>query len=194
MKRKITIMLVLLILSSILFGCAEQTTLENPMIVSTPDPREVQLVPENEEQANTQNEGNPPSGNNVPGLRRTDAARAAATVDVDLTALSSTMLSAEIANIIANSRDYLGKVIRINGMYSNIHISATDMVYHFIITVEGDDCCQEGLEFTVPGRYVFPDDFPKQRTRIEVDGVFSVIEEQGQRFFYLAADDIFILD
>ena len=114
-------------------------------------------------------------------------------VDIDLTVLSTTVLSAELMNIIVNSEDYLGKTIRVRGTYYYLFYEQTGKYYHYVITKEGDECCQEGIEFMLSGEPVFPDDFPLVKTPIEVEGVFSLYEELDRRYYYLAVDDIFLL-
>ena len=114
-------------------------------------------------------------------------------VDIDLTVLSSTVLSAEIMNIIVNAEDHLGKTIRVKGTYFYLFFEQTGKYYHYVITKEGDECCQEGLEFILSGDPVFPDDFPTMKTPIEVEGVFSLYNEQDRRYYYLAVDDIFLI-
>jgi len=120
--------------------------------------------------------------------RTTD--RDAVHVDVDLTVLSETVLSAELMNIIVNSDDYIGKTIRVAGTYFYIFYEPTGQIYHYVITKQGDACCQEGLEFIWNGEHVFPDDYPATGTPIELIGVFSRDESESIRFFYLATDDI----
>ena len=159
--------------------------------------RNVQDIPVSETPNNetTQNEASlrevPPVEN--PGTYRTPEERALSKVDIDLTVLSATVLSAELMNIIINSEDYLGKTIRVSGTYYNLFFEQTGSYYHYVITKAGDECCQEGMEFRLSGDPVFPDDFPRMRTIIEVEGVFSTYEELGREYYYLAVDDIFLL-
>jgi len=119
--------------------------------------------------------------------------REAVQVDVDLTVLSETVLSAELMHIILNSDDYVGKTIRVRGTYYSLFHEASGEFYHYVITKQGDECCQEGLEFVWNGDHTFPDDYPEMGTPIELYGVFSRYQGEGIRFFYLAVDDISIL-
>jgi len=121
------------------------------------------------------------------------AARQDVHVDVDLTALSSTMAQAEFINILTNPSDYLGKTIRVRGPYFNINFQEFGEVFHFVMVIEGDECCRMGFEFILSGDYAYPDDFPSQYARIEITGVLSVIEHGEQNFLYLATDEITLL-
>jgi len=129
----------------------------------------------------------------IPGTRRTPEERETAPIDIDLTVLNATMLSAEIRNMYSNGKEFMGKTIRVSGPYSYIPYEALGIQYHYVITKQGDACCQEGFEFIWNGDHVFPDDYPKVGTSIEVDGVFGIYEEDGSSYYYLAIDDIFIL-
>ena len=114
-------------------------------------------------------------------------------VDVDLTRLSETVLSAELMNILANSKDYIGKTIKVSGIYSFAFHEPSGEIYHYVITKQGDACCQEGLEFIWAGDHVFPDDYPAMGTPIVVYGEFTRYQGEGFRHFYLAIDDIHLL-
>ena len=102
-------------------------------------------------------------------------------------------MSAEMTNIYNSPDDYLGKTIRASGTYSAIIAQGTDTATHYIITIDGDDCCQEGFEFRWSGNRNFPRDFPNVRAAIEIEGVFSFYRDNDRRFFYIAVDDIFLL-
>ena len=180
--------------STLISGCTNNETPQSDEVAE----RNVQDIPTNETPGNetTPNESparEAPAVHNNPGTHRTEEERASSKVDIDLTKLSSTVLSAELMNIIVNSEDYLGKTIRVSGTYYNLFFEQTGSYYHYVITKAGDECCQEGIEFRLSGDPVFPDDFPRMRTIIEVEGVFSTYEELGREYYYLAVDNIFLL-
>lgn len=114
----------------------------------------------------------------------------AISVDMDLTVLSSTMLSAEYINIVTNPENYAGKIIKVSGIYTGIYYAPNDRYYHFVITKDGDACCQEGFEFALNGENRFPHDYPKDKAKIEVIGIFSSYDDQGSTNYRLAVDDI----
>ena len=121
-----------------------------------------------------------------------DVNRDAVHVDVDLTGLSTTVLSAEMMNIIVNSQDYLGQTIRVSGTYDFIIHEPTGEYYHYIITVLGDECCREGFEIVLNGDSIGRDNYPAVGAQIQVDGVFSRYDGSVALFrhYYLAIDDI----
>ena len=50
-------------------------------------------------------------------------------VDVDLTKLSSTFVYSEVYNMVTNPGDYIGKTVKMKGMYSVYHDESTDKYY-----------------------------------------------------------------
>ena len=113
-------------------------------------------------------------------------------VDVDLTALSSTMVYAEVYNIMTNPDDYFGKTIKVSGPYAALYYDKTGLFYHYVVIEDATLCCQNGLEFIWNGEHAFPDDYPDERTQIEITGMFGSYKEFGQDCYYLDVDDILI--
>ena len=114
-------------------------------------------------------------------------------IDIDLSELSRIMVQAEFQNILTNSADNIGKTIRVNGLYYSLFWEQADRHLHYVMIVDGDECCRMGFEFMLVGDSVFPDDYPAQYTLIEVTGIFSRYNELGATYLYLAVDEIVIL-
>ena len=114
-------------------------------------------------------------------------------IDVDLTVLSSTMVYAEVYNIMTSPDEYMGKTIKMNGPYYASFYDETGLYYHYVVIEDATACCQQGLEFIWKGDHKFPDDYPEEETKIEVTGVFGSYDELGDTYYYLAVDDISII-
>ena len=115
-----------------------------------------------------------------------------AAVDIDFTVLSSMMVFAEFYNIMLNPDDFVGKIIKMNGLYYASVFDKDDYYSHYITVGEGDACCAQGFEFKWNGEHKFPDDYPKENTKIELTGAFSKYEKLGRTHYYLAVDNIAI--
>ena len=115
-------------------------------------------------------------------------------VDFDLTALSSTMVYAEVYNIMTEPDDYIGKTIKMKGPYYTTFYEETNLYYHYVIVEDATACCAQGLEFIWNGEHICPDDYPEEESKIEVAGVFGSYDELGSTYYYLAVDNIFIAD
>ena len=109
---------------------------------------------------------------------------------IDLTKLSSTLLYAEVYNIMNSPGDYIGKTIKISGAYSAQYYEPTDKVYHAVLIADAAACCSSGIEFAWSGEHSYPDDYPEVGSKIEVTGVFGSYEELGQTYYFLTTDGI----
>jgi hypothetical protein len=128
-------------------------------------------------------EGTDPQGNSTKSDR----------IDVDLTVLSSTMIYAEVSNIMSMPEAYIGKTIKVNGLYSPTYYDETGLYYHYVIIADVAACCQQGIEFIWNGDHVYPDDYPDEFTSIEIVGLFGSYQELDSTYYYLAVDDISVL-
>jgi len=131
------------------------------------------------------------SGNGSSETPKSSATTEPGDADIDLTVLSSTMLSAELINIRKNLDKYLGKTVKIRGVYSALYYEETEKYYFSVITyVDPAGCCSEGMEFAWNGDHVYPDDYPEEGTGIELVGKLESYEELGVRYCVLAVDEI----
>jgi len=103
-------------------------------------------------------------------------------VDVDLTTLSSTMVYSEVYNMMIMPEDYMGKTIKMNGMFSYMTDETTGNEYYACIIMDATACCSQGIEFELAGDYTYPDDYPEIGGDITVTGTFDVYEEDGYKY------------
>ena len=103
-------------------------------------------------------------------------------IDVDLTALSSTMVYAEVYNMMAAPEDYIGKTVKMNGMFASYHDEATDKYYFACVISDATACCSQGIEFVLTDEYSYPDDYPKEGEEVCVCGEFDTYQE-GDRTY-----------
>jgi len=114
-------------------------------------------------------------------------------LDVDFDGLSLTVAEDLYHDINNNSEDHMGQTIRAVGTYYPLFIPQSRSLYHYVVVVPGDDCCQLLFEFRISGDNMDLDNFPKEGTRIEVIGVFSRYVEGGVSYVYLADSELNIL-
>ena len=103
-------------------------------------------------------------------------------IDVDLTILSSTMVYSEVYNMMIMPEDYMGKTIKMNGMFSYMTDETTGNEYYACIIMDATACCSQGIEFELAGDYTYPDDYPEIGGDITVTGTFDVYEEDGYKY------------
>ena len=124
--------------------------------------------------------------------QKSDSEEDVITADVDFTVMSSTLITAEVYNLLTRPSEYMGKTIKIAGLYSPLYFSDTDNYYHYVTIPGADACCAQGIEFMRNGAYSYPDDYPKENAVIEVFGVYDSYEESDQTWYYLSVDNLVI--
>lgn len=107
-------------------------------------------------------------------------------VDIDLTQFSSTMVYSEVYAMNYSSEEYIGKSIKISGMFAIYIDEVTDVTYYACLVTDTTACCSEGLEFVLADERVFPDEYPELGSDITVAGVLETYEESGFTFCRLA--------
>ncbi len=98
-------------------------------------------------------------------------------IDVDLTALSSTMVYSEVYNMMSAPEEYIGKTVKMDGLFAVYHDEASDSYYYACIIRDATACCAQGVEFVLTDEYTWPDDYPKEGEEVCVEGVFDTYQE-----------------
>ena len=109
------------------------------------------------------------------------AETASASVDLDLTQLSSTMVYSEVYNIMMAPDDYVGKVIRMNGECVSAYYEPTDATYYSIIIQDATACCAQGIEYVLGDGQAYPEDGGEAT----VTGRFESYDENGTTWYHL---------
>lgn len=114
-------------------------------------------------------------------------------VDVDLTALSSTMVYAEVYQMMMEPESYVGKTVKMRGNYYANFYEGTQRYYHFAVIADATACCSQGLEFLWQGTHSYPEDYPAEQAEIEITGVFESYEEEGNTYYHVVTDGVQVL-
>ncbi len=96
---------------------------------------------------------------------------------VDLTVLSGTMVYSEVYDMMCYPENYVGKTVKMSGMYAVYIDDSTGMYYHACIISDATACCSQGIEFELTEDYTYPDDYPEEGSEICVEGVFDTYQE-----------------
>lgn len=100
-------------------------------------------------------------------------------IDVDLTKLSSTMVYSEVYNMMYTPEDYIGKTVKMSGMFVAYTNQDQSQFYPAVIIADATACCSQGIEFVLEGNPVYPEGYPEMETEITVVGTFETYEEDG---------------
>lgn len=110
-------------------------------------------------------------------------------VDVDLTVLSSTMVYAEVLNMMTEPNAYDGKTVKMRGRFGASYgyrpdgTINEDVLIFACIIADATACCSQGIEFVLSGAYTFPEDYPELDSEITVTGTFTSGEQNGIPYF-----------
>ena len=106
-------------------------------------------------------------------------------VDVDLTALSSTMVYSEVYNMMSSPEKYVGKSVRMAGKFVPYTNQDETLYYPAVVIADATACCSQGLEFVLKGDKVYPQDYPAEQSEVTVRGIFQTYYEGEQLFCHL---------
>lgn len=111
-----------------------------------------------------------------------DTSEAQDTSTVDLTVLSSTMVYAEVYQMMCYPDQYVGRTVKMQGLYDSFHDDASGKDYYACIIKDATACCAQGIEFVLEdGNYP-----PLDTEEITVEGTFSLYEENNEMYCTLA--------
>ena len=115
------------------------------------------------------------------------------TGDVDLTTLSSTMVYAEVYNMMCAPQDYIGRNIKMSGQFSVFEDTASNQIYYACVIADATACCQQGIEFVLADETLtYPDDYPALGETVTVMGEFQTYEENGYVYCHLVDAEMII--
>lgn len=118
---------------------------------------------------------------------RTPTTDTAESTFVDLTALSSTMVYAEVFAMMSSPEDYVGKTVKMQGIFSKGQLYAAGSlndggtVFACVIQ-DATACCAQGIPFELAGNHTYPQDYPELGDAITVVGTFEIHEQEGMEF------------
>jgi hypothetical protein len=112
------------------------------------------------------------------------------TVDLDLSALSGTVVYSQVYNMVMQPDQYLGQTVRVRGYFSYFQDPETLKEYFAVIIADATACCAQGIEFVWRGEHRYPDDYPPLETEMTVTGEFGTYEENGFTYLQLSDADV----
>ena len=100
--------------------------------------------------------------------------------DLDLTQLSSTVVYAEVYNMLVDPENYTDRIVRMTGEYQEYTDEQTGELYHSCVIYDALACCQQGVEFVLSdGSY------PEEGTTITVVGRYETYTTPYYDYFHL---------
>lgn len=118
---------------------------------------------------------------NLLGDEESIATEASSEFDIDLTTMSSTMVYAEVYNIVMSPKDYIGKTVKMSGECMITPSEDNTKVYYACLIKDATACCSQGLEFELED----DNNYPEAGETVTVSGVFGTYEENGVLYCHL---------
>ncbi len=203
MRKKIVALLMALFAINSLYGCGSETAEENSeekIAVVSPNPTVSDVleertsegassdisVPQPDDEKEDINESTDSASIDVPlpddNIDESMSLSSIEGVDIDLSSLSSTVVYAQVYNMMYYPENFVGKTIRMEGLYSDYFDQAKGKHYFACIIMDATACCSQGVEFELTDEYVYPDDYPSEGDTVTVEGVFDIYEEDGYNY------------
>lgn len=129
---------------------------------------------------------------NAPGFEAEEVLRPESEYDIDLTKLSSSMVYAQVYDMVYSSDDYIGQSVKVSGQFSYYKDPQTDNEYFAVLVSDAAACCSQGIEFVLDGEYSYPEDYPETGTDITVTGRFSYYKENYATYVQLTDAELTI--
>ena len=113
-------------------------------------------------------------------------------IDIDLTLLGPTMVSAQVFWMMISPEEFLGQTVRVRGSYYTFFWYEANKPLHFIVLDLTPGCCGQAFEFILPYNIVADIGYIPENAVIEIVGVFTNYEMFGNLFHYLAVHEIIV--
>lgn len=107
--------------------------------------------------------------------------------EIDLTNMSATMVYSYVFNMFSAPDAFIGQRFKIQGIYDEWLWEEANQTYHYVIIADATACCAQGLEFILTDESAT---YPQPGDEIEISGVFSTYEEEGNLYIQIVADSI----
>lgn len=110
--------------------------------------------------------------------------------DVDLTTLSSTMLYSEVYNITMSPEDYIGRKIKVQGIFTVYPGESAEKNHYALLISDAAECCAQGIMFVLAEENVYPDDYPEEGAEVIIYGEYQLYNEDEYFYYHLIGSEI----
>lgn len=192
--NKVKKLLVLFLMFLLIMGCSNNDRIRNPANnsnsvdkvineqINDADDASKNTDTETSDTESIDTEENPSMGSQTEPLEEV-VPQSADGVDYDLTTMNSDMVYATVYQMMVEPDAYIGKTIRMDGLYYAGYAEQTDQHYHYCIIQDAMACCAQGLEFVWDdGSHVYPDEYPQDNTNVVVQGVFETYQKEDGNY------------
>lgn len=108
----------------------------------------------------------------------------------DVVEIKEKMFIAQTNDIYFNAKDYLGKTIKYEGIFTVYEAPETGAKYYSVIRY-GPGCC--GVDANAGFEVIWDRDYPKQNDWVEAVGILEEYEEDGNKYLRLTLSSLTVL-
>lgn len=108
---------------------------------------------------------------------------------VDMTNMSGNVIYGEVFAMMNEPQKYMGKTIRIKGIFNTQVDSNTGKEYFFLLITDAQACCKQGIELKGKGDAP-PRGLPSKGGEMTVEGKFGKYEEGGKEYYCIFVEKI----
>jgi uncharacterized membrane protein YcgQ (UPF0703/DUF1980 family) len=102
------------------------------------------------------------------------------------------MFMTQIQDIYLNANDFLGRTIKLEGIF--IGMTWDGASYNYVVRSYSDGCCGGNVGFEVMWPQGRPDPFPENNSWVEAEGVLKLFQGDSSRNLYLELISLNVLE
>jgi len=114
------------------------------------------------------------------------------TADSDTIIIDDKVFIAMVSDIYANTDNYIGKTIKLSGLYDITKDDKTGKTYYSVYRCDTAGCCTCGIEVDWDDNFDYPS--PQQDQNVTATGVLDSYEENDQKYLVLHLSELTISD
>ena len=99
--------------------------------------------------------------------------------DIDISRMSGTMVYGQVNQMIMYPSKYLGKHIKMKGIFSSYYDEELERRFYGCIIQDALACCSQGLAFELAKPRKYPEQYPAEGDAIIVEGDFDYEKDEG---------------
>jgi hypothetical protein len=99
--------------------------------------------------------------------------------DIDISRMSGTMVYGQVNQMIMYPSKYLGKHIKMKGIFSSYYDDQIDRRFYGCVIADALACCSQGLAFELAKPRKYPEQYPAEGDAIIVEGDFDYEKDEG---------------
>ena len=99
--------------------------------------------------------------------------------DIDISRMSGTMIYGQVNQMIMYPSKYLGKHIKMKGIFSSYYDDQIDRRFYGCVIADALACCSQGLAFELAKPRKYPEQYPAEGDAIIVEGDFDYEKDEG---------------